>query len=137
MKSSRRTRKSKPEPLPLTYREQAQVNLDFYQQILRLQDWDITLSFERAFNVPLEGLGACTIRIGEQTAKIVIREPDDVSDEWETDGDLELTLLHELMHIKTHAAIEVGGKLETEKLVESMARIVLRLIRHMEEGGLL
>ena len=113
----------------LSFAQRAAATLVKWQETMRLQDWDIALEIKRRHDMPQDGLGLASIRLNELSAIIILQDPDDISPEWETDMDVELTIVHELVHLKTHQALLTQDKLAVEQMVEGLARVLVRLDR--------
>lgn len=81
-----------------------------WQQILRLQDWDIELQLCRRHEMEsVINYGECSADPLERTATIRVLWPDEVPPEEATDGFVEGVIVHELLHLyfsETHAMDE-------------------------------
>lgn len=74
--------------------------LNYWQRRLFLRDWTVHLKLVREADVPMEargGVGWCTPCIQNKVATIDLLHPLDYKKEWRCD--LELTLVHELLHV--------------------------------------
>ncbi len=103
-----------------------------WQQRLRLQDWDVSLKFEKYS----EGLGNVRMCAKYKSAEIIIREPAFIDPDELGNKDLEVTLVHELLHVQaghlTHFLAEKQNDRyydEMERLVELTALALVKLKR--------
>jgi hypothetical protein len=102
-----------------------------WQKILRLQDWDISLEFGRWHEIHEESHAHCHYSRSRREAHIMLRHPNDRrEDVWAGDNCVELSVIHELMHLKlsgfeTTKAIEE----EAEATTEQLARVLFLLDR--------
>lgn len=83
--------------------QQMEEALVYWQRLLRLQDWDITIRHERAVDMPHEGqVGANHMFWPKRQATIRILDsvdyPTDNQDNMQAQDQL-LTLVHELLHL--------------------------------------
>lgn len=105
-----------------------------WQAILRLQDWNIVIRRARYHEISGGGLAHANFRAVYCDAVILVRDPNDHSRDdhawgWAGDVDEELSVVHELMHIKmalTGVNIESD---DVERFTESMARVLVSLDR--------
>lgn len=85
--------------LPLTL-EHLQAATNYWQKVLRLQDWNVRIRFERFYNMPYKNAGFNSNICSKKTALVAILDPQDWdSSEWTQD--IEKTLVHELLHLHT------------------------------------
>jgi hypothetical protein len=74
-----------------------------WQPILRLMDWDISVGYYRAYEMPENGVGACNVCVERNSAEIRVLHPCDLQpDSTDNTKSVELTLIHELRHIPYH-----------------------------------
>ncbi len=105
-----------------------------WQQILRLENWDIVLSIERAKNfADLDNQGEIEYRLELGAAAIRILHPDDWPDNTQWVYDMEKTLVHELLHLH-FSFFEPEDKKSLnytlwERTIETLARIIVDLER--------
>lgn len=123
-------------PPPETFEQLADRLLKKWQEILRLQDWDIYLKIGRFHEVHNEALAHCRHSTTKNSAEIMLRAPQDLrpTESWPGDNDVELTIVHELLHIK-FAPLSIPDRLEVEQeqIVESLARTLVRLAGEQEK----
>lgn len=105
-----------------------------WQKILRLQDWDVQVSVDRAFNMKLrEVSGECEWLLQAKRAHIRILHPDDHPRDTSLSEDMEQILVHELIHL--HFApfdkFEDGSleQIAMEQAVDLIADSLVRLYR--------
>jgi hypothetical protein len=126
-------------PPPPTFEQEAERLLRKWQAILRLQDWDITLKIGRFHEIHNEALAHCRHCTLKNSAEIMVRAPQDLlpAESWPGDNDVELTIIHELIHVKL-SPLSIPDKLdvEQEQLVESLARTLVRLGGEKEKSCL-
>ena len=71
-----------------------------WQRILRLQDWDVIVTVERASNMRVSEVnGECEWTLQTKQARIRILDPIDYPDNIKWPQDMEQTLVHELLHL--------------------------------------
>lgn len=77
---------------------EAQLDCQWWQQILRLQDWDVKVRIVRSREMRYpDAEGECRINADLKRVVILLLDPQDYDDEWPQDH--EATLVHELIHI--------------------------------------
>jgi hypothetical protein len=74
-----------------------------WQTRLRLLDWDISCEWATHYNV--EAFGRTKTSLANRTALIDLVPPDQIDDEGIL-NDLEVTLVHELLHVKAADVLE-------------------------------
>ena len=119
-----------------TFEEHAERLLRKWQAILRLQDWDVTLKVVRFHEVHNDALAHCRHQILKNSAEIAVRTPQDLlpTERWPGDNDVELTIVHELLHVKlAPLSIPDRFEIEQEQIVESLARTLVRLAGEKEK----
>lgn len=103
------------------------IQLKFWQGILRLSDWDITIDYWP--HAALDGdVARVNYSVNQMTATIALRIPEDlgpVERDWpeEEAADYDFTLLHELLHLKC-----VNMKCEVEWAEEQLANHVAKAL---------
>lgn len=92
-----------------------------WQKVLRLQDWDVRITFARHFDIP-ERLGQCSWILNKKAANIEILIPGDFNHSSEWRQDIEKTVVHELLHLH-FAPIDKDDSTEqpTEQAIEALA----------------
>ena len=120
-------------------KEQLIEALDFYQGLLRIRDWDITVEICRFDEMEHGGIaGACRWVAESRMAKIKLLDPNDAIGFW-NGYDMEHVLCHEIAHVlcaqlddlargpgKNSNPLEVNI---VEHVVESMADALTKLRR--------
>ena len=103
-----------------------------WQKLLRLQDWDITATFARSREMVHEGKhlwGKADLSYEHRYAEISILHPDDCDSDEER-GEIETTLVHELLHIYfTPVRGETPDVLAEEQAINSLSTLLVRLQR--------
>jgi len=69
-----------------------------WQQRLRLEDWDVSARFARMTD-KVEGFADISASSSNRVARILLRNSDDIPSNWLGVTDLEVTLVHELLHL--------------------------------------
>lgn len=80
----------------------AGVLLKDWQVRLRLQDWDIKISIDNHYAV--EGFGSAKILTKYKAAHIQLADPDTIDNDLVI-NDIEVTLVHELLHVKADESL--------------------------------
>jgi hypothetical protein len=76
-------------------------NLTFWQRALDLQDWRVSVQLVRAGDLDPDTLGDIDIEVHNKTATIrILREQDSEMPRRLARSDQQLTLVHELVHLK-------------------------------------
>ncbi len=101
---------------------------EHWQRQLRLQDWDVRTSVVRYHDMGV-ALGRCRSKVHGRDAIIEITCRADLhSDASEEDRDLEVTLVHELLHLKFPPVSRHQSE-ALEQAIEATARALVRLDR--------
>jgi hypothetical protein len=81
--------------------EQAEALLSEWQEILRLQDWDVIVRIVRGngLNLPEDIQGTCKYILKRHQAVIKLLNPVDWDPDIPWPQDMETTLVHELLHL--------------------------------------
>lgn len=104
-----------------------------WQRLLRIQDWNIKLRLVRDSRWPNHGLGSHSSSFQESEIKIL--DPRYIDPDWFGTKDIEVTLVHELLHIKFLYARKNKENKENdvddqeEFAIESLARVLVALRR--------
>lgn len=115
--------------------KQLQARLKFWQKRLRLQDWDITAEFSLAKDIQNEGaLGETRIIPNWKTADIKLLSVSEMSEDDLRNGDIEQTLVHELLHLHTDALFYMTDQSKplsiiNEQLIEAISHALVELDR--------
>lgn len=114
---------------------QEQVQLDkrraYWQQVLRLQDWDVAAKVVRQDKLTLGRQGECQWGLERKEAIIRLLDPIDYPDDCQRKQDHELTLVHELLHLHFAAFAAEGGAAEIaqEQAIQCIAKALVALER--------
>lgn len=96
-----------------------------WQQILRLQDWDVEVCFVRQFEIE-DADARCFPKLTRKEAKIKILNPIDFTGERlegaGTPRDIESLLIHELLHLHFDPFWCEEKELEMEQAIHSLAK---------------
>lgn len=102
----------------------------FWQRVLRLQDWDIIYEWKRYHELHGKDAEAtCKIAHRHQMAWVSVRHPDDCPPEHTPDMDVDLTIVHELLHITLHPLSDKPDTDTEEVIVEVLSRQIVKLWR--------
>lgn len=106
-------------------------NMAYWQRVLRIQDWDVELQLQRHHEIGEGLLGQCIRNDSSRTAKVLLLDPRDLAPAGLPSGrDLEVTLVHELLHVVFHcASSETENRVAFEQAIDSTARALVRLDR--------
>jgi hypothetical protein len=114
--------------------DQLQQDLDYWQKVLRLQDWDVEVNVVRARDMTLENSAAAvTWVLPKRMASVTIMDPIDYPPGLMGEQDQEVSLVHELLHL--HYApfdeTEKGSLPEVmlEQSIEAISRALVLLKR--------
>jgi hypothetical protein len=113
--------------------------LAFWQRVLRLQDWDVSVSIVRRHDLRCESALAEGTISQYRRAQLRVLDPADWGPrEWPIERDMEASLLHELIHLHLHdlrvAEKRADGSdtpewTALERCAESVARALLTVER--------
>lgn len=112
---------------------------DYWQKTLRLQDWDVTVDVVRANEI--SGLGQTEISGSYRSATVKILDERDAEargDTMPSGRDLEVTLVHELMHLHFHdinPTIDYNSSqgVAQERAIDTLAIAFVRMARMVRE----
>lgn len=108
--------------------------LAYWQKQLRLQDWDISVRIMRRHAMPrATSVGSVQIEIYRRANVLLLDPVDFHPDDWPADADLEISLVHELLHCAVYdagtptpdSAQDVG----LERAIEALAILLVTLDR--------
>lgn len=104
-----------------------------WQKILRLQDWIITLRITRQRDMNLKGNAEIEATLPKRMATIRILDPVDYPDGLAEPQDMELSLVHELLHIHLFPLFadreEEMRMIAEEQAIEAISRGLIALNR--------
>jgi len=110
--------------------EEAQANCRYWQEILRLQDWDVII--ELVHHHELNGvIAAVSSNEYLKVARISLLRAEELRKE---DMDMESSLVHELLHVHTKDWEILNRKYEhsdvlQEQAIESLTKAIIKLNR--------
>lgn len=105
--------------------------LDFWQRILRLQDWRITLTICKRGVLPDGVVGGVKPQMDSMTATIRVLHPIHHIDY--QPGDLELTIVHELLHLHFWPLTKSENPAE-ERAIEMIADALLTMVAQVRKS---
>lgn len=113
---------------------QLQERLAHWQKLLRLQDWDVDIKIVRRHAMPKATSLAGAQIDRYRRVKILLLDPVDWHpDDWPADRDLEISLVHELLHCVFYDAgspkEDSPEDLALERAVEATALALITLDR--------
>jgi hypothetical protein len=104
-----------------------------WQKILRLQDWIISVSVRRERDMVLKGLAEILPSLPKRMATIRILDPIDYPPELSEPQDMELSLVHELLHIHLFPMFadreDEMRQVAEEQAIEAISRGLVELHR--------
>ena len=126
----------------MIYETQAQIDeaLEYWQKVLRLQDWIVDVSIKRQSKMFTEdSQGSVHIVIDRKEAHIQLLDPEDYPNTWPQDH--ELTLVHELLHLHLEPLRVVANldrastwQVAEEQAICSISSGLVNLIRRVNEA---
>ena len=113
-----------------TIEEKLKSDLLFWQERLRLRDWDIQL----IVSMTVQKMGTCRKLSDYKAAEIEIMHPTAIPHHWLCCKDPEVTLVHELLHLQGETRDDFIGTNERwkdhqERVIELTAIALVRLRR--------
>jgi hypothetical protein len=100
-----------------------------WQKTLRLQDWDITATFARHYEMQEPyWLGQCSANDTMRSARIKILDPNDHHEKL-ADQDIEETLVHEQLHLYFPGSDDPARDLSLEQGINAVAKALVSLKR--------
>lgn len=98
--------------------------LSKWQRKLRLSDWDITISYGNYQDLgDLDSVGRTCFDTNNQIARVWILEPSLITNS--SLSNIELTLIHELVHLVVDPAYDNTAQAFKEQAIEKLAKAVL------------
>ncbi len=70
-----------------------------WQQVLRLEDWDVEVELVRHYDLSKDCSGTMQTFAGKKRAVMQLIDPRDTDPRWRFDMGMEFTIVHELLHI--------------------------------------
>lgn len=127
--------------------DQLQERCLYWQERLRLRDWDVVVEVVRAARLQAPGTGfldgSCDWTLSNKTAYIRILDPVDYPEDAFEPQDMEQTLVHELLHIHFAPFFEGLVTSETKDLeqiaketaIEMIARALVQVSREQQQAA--
>lgn len=103
--------------------------LKYWQKRLRLQDWDIRIEVDNDIE---NCSGQVTKSLDYQWAKILIKDPTKLPEDRYLVEDLEVTIVHELLHIRMAYITGKKANHHEEMAIETIAQNLVALKRGIE-----
>jgi len=101
--------------------EQLNERAAYWQEVLRLQDWDVQVKKARREEFDGDREGDCEYLSSSKTAMIrILDESHYPTDAW-CEQDMELTLVHELLHLHFSAIRDLAYGIDHYELFEEQA----------------
>ncbi|MCY9513310.1 hypothetical protein [Paenibacillus apiarius] len=106
-----------------------------WQKTLRLQDWIVVVGISRARDMQLDNCcGVCEWSLPKRMANIRILDPTDYPADSMEPQDMELTLVHELLHLHFAPMSTEDNTVPEEQAIEAISRGLVELKRKSEVG---
>jgi hypothetical protein len=107
-----------------------------WQEALRLTNWDVFLSIARGFDMP-QGTSAYVDMMHEKDQAVLrVLAPGDYPGDCPYPADMELSLVHELVHVRlaelTPENTDVSATRQMEKIVHAISVTLVAMQRHIE-----
>lgn len=117
--------------------EQAQQSCREWQEILRLQHWDIVLKISRRDNMGIDNSqGSCEWGLSRHEATIRLLDPIDYPDDCFFPQDHEITVVHELLHLHfASLSEEFDGDSPEQKTMERIVDVVSKTLVSLKRGA--
>ncbi|GIO36211.1 hypothetical protein J41TS12_10720 [Paenibacillus antibioticophila] len=110
--------------------EELRIRCTEWQKILRLQDWIVVLEIKRGRDMPINNVcGSCSWELTQKMAAISILDPIDYPPDSIAPNDMELTLVHELLHLHFCSIEPDGASVAGEQAIESISWGLIALAR--------
>lgn len=109
----------------------------YWQKVLRLQDWKVRAEIARSmdFNDERDCDGLCTAQRSRMRAMIQIISPLDYPKDGLFGQDMEVTLVHELLHLHAAGLGLEDGSIEqwtVEKMINQLSEALVELDRRVD-----
>ena len=105
-----------------------------WQPILRLQDWDFVIKYQRAsqFSDPVPA-GSCWFLIKKRHCHIRILDPIDFGTDFSPPMDIELTVVHEMLHPFIATFCKAVQNAQMEQFIHAMSSALVGLHRAADD----
>lgn len=108
-------------------------NVHYWQRMLNLQSWQVSVERVRAMELDRETLGDIDVCLERKTARIrLLREQDYDLPLWRARADQMLTLAHEMVHLKRLVAAR-GERWDDERTTNDETLTLLRRLHRWPE----
>lgn len=108
--------------------------LKYWQEILRLQDWDIKVRLARHYEMSSTDQGDCSFLESKKTAVIQVLDSADYNPTHAWPQDQEQTLVHELIHLHLcYTATDGRLRIAEEQAVHVLSHALVGLKREGEK----
>lgn len=112
--------------------EDAQARCGYWQTVLRLQDWDVRVTFCRRHDLK-HGVARAEIDIYRRAHVRILDPIDQNPEDWPVDRDVEVSLVHELLHLQFYDVAkpkeDTPEDVALERGIEATARALVQLSR--------
>lgn len=115
--------------------EQLQERLKYWQEKLRLQDWEIEVKIKKSWDMPENTVACVDWTLNRKIATIFVLDPDFYSPYCAGERDMEQDLVHELLHLHLAPIHDHFGNNDKifstfeEQAIESIASALIALDR--------
>lgn len=123
--------------------EQLRARCEEWKKTLRLQDWIVSVGISRARDMKLDNSsGECEWSLPKRMVNIRILDPVDYPPDSMEPQDMELTLVHELLHLHFAPMSTEDNVVPEEQAIEAISRGLIDLARrggeqeHVERNDL-
>lgn len=122
--------------------EKLNEKLNYWKEVLKLENWDIEISFARMYDLGEDVYGLNTYDTSLLVSEIKILHPIDrpPCENFATDfkRDVEFTIVHELLHLVFYdwlalAREREGTDFSVERAINSLAKALIKLAREKDE----
>lgn len=104
-----------------------------WQEILRLQDWDVKTGIFRSRDMTLGGEGECEWNLERKMASIRLMNPIDYPEGAMIPMDMENTLVHELLHLHFAPFFSEDKSIEQEQAINAITDGLVKLSRKVNK----
>jgi hypothetical protein len=103
-----------------------------WKKFLRMLDWDITVRYAQVGEIESDCHGYATGDYKMRKGYIVINHPTYLSPDSLLAPDIEITLVHELLHLKFESLMKDGSETD-EGNIEDLANLLVTLKRQVDD----
>lgn len=106
-----------------------------WQLRLGLMDWDITIKYVRHFDLDQYTVGTCKWHMKTKEAKIKILVPEDFPETIAyRENDIEMTIVHELLHLHISPIVESDTNTFRETIEEQVIHKISKALVNAKRG---